>query len=63
MNPHSQTPARRRTGPYQRALTRLEERLARRNDHSNAEIIRRLQQVMFPDVDALERAGAVQLPD
>jgi hypothetical protein len=44
------------------ALQRLDEHLERNTTHSNAEIIRRMRQAMFADVDELEKSGEVIVP-
>lgn len=44
------------------AWERLEERLARANERSNAELIRRMRQACFADVDALAASGTVKIP-
>ena len=45
------------------ALQRLDEKLERSTTSSNSEIIRRLRQTMFADVDELEKSGQVILPE
>jgi hypothetical protein len=45
------------------ALQRLDEKLERSTTSSNSEIIRRLRQTMFADVDELEKSGKVILPE
>jgi hypothetical protein len=45
------------------ALQRLDEQLELSTTNSNAEIIRRLRQTMFADVDELEKSGQIILPE
>ena len=45
-----------------KVLDRLDAALAQRQGGSNAELIRRLREIMFADVDELERSGTVVLP-
>ena len=44
------------------ALQRLGEHLDSTTTSANVEIIRRLRQAMFADVDALEKSGRVIIP-
>ena len=47
----------------QSALERIDAFLNRGNEGSNAELIRRLRETMFGDVDELEASGEVKLPE
>jgi hypothetical protein len=47
----------------QSALERIDAFLQRSNEGSNAELIRRLRDAMFTDVDDLEASGEVKLPE
>jgi hypothetical protein len=45
------------------ALERIEEFLEGEQGRSNAELIRRLRAAYFADVDALQKSGAVKIPE
>ena len=47
----------------QSALQRIDAFLERTSEGSNAELIRRLRETMFGDVDELEASGEVKLPE
>jgi len=49
--------------PYERLSKRIEQVAERDGHYSNAAIIRRLREHMFADVDALEKSGAVRIPE
>jgi hypothetical protein len=48
---------------YERLSQRIEEAAERDGYYSNAAIIRRLREHMFADVNALEKSGAVKIPE
>ena len=47
----------------QSALERIDAFLERNSESSNAELIRQLRKAMFADVDELEAAGELKLPE
>ena len=47
----------------QTALDRIDAFLGRNSEGSNAELIRRLRNAMFGDVDELQASGEVKLPE
>ena len=53
----------RRARTYELLSARLEEATARDGHYSNADLIRRLREHMFFDVDALEKSGTVKIPE
>ena len=57
------TRARPQDGLCQQFIERLGERLERPEPVSNAARIRQMRQAFFADVDALQRAGTVKLPE
>jgi hypothetical protein len=64
MNHHCHHTVRRpQRGCRDGALERIGNHLEQSRPHSNAELIRRLRQVMFADVDELAGSGKTQLPD
>ena len=63
MNRHrTSTQSPQRQTPYERLSKRIDEAAEREGYYSNADIIRRLREHMFADVDALEKSGAVKIP-
>jgi hypothetical protein len=59
---HSSTQSPHRQTPYERLSQRIEKAAERDGYYSNSEIIRRLREHMFADVVALEKSGAVKIP-
>ena len=64
MNRHRQSARHeRRRSPLERLAQRIEDFAGREGQHTHAEIIRRMREEMFADVEALQKSGAVKLPE
>ena len=64
MRLHRQTfQGQRRQTSYDRLSKRLDEVADREGHYSNAEIIRRMREHFFADVEALAKSGAVKIPE